>query len=48
MWVDGIYTNVRHGDNRLCSLVVLGAMKEGYKEFRFASPKLAFGQLRLS
>ncbi|MBD3345435.1 MAG: IS256 family transposase [Chitinivibrionales bacterium] len=32
VWVDGIYTNVRFSDNRLCTLVVIGATEEGHKE----------------
>ncbi|NJO03946.1 MAG: IS256 family transposase [Bacteroidia bacterium] len=32
VWVDGIYTNVRFSDNRLCTLVVIGATEDGHKE----------------
>jgi len=32
LWVDGIYTNVRFSDNRLCNLVVIGATEDGQKE----------------
>jgi transposase-like protein len=32
LWVDGIYTNVRFSDNRLCNLVVIGATEDGRKE----------------
>lgn len=32
LWVDGIHTNVRFSDNRLCLLVVIGATRDGCKE----------------
>jgi transposase-like protein len=32
IWVDGIYFNLRHGDSRLCVLVVIGATENGEKE----------------
>lgn len=32
IWVDGIYTNVRFSDHRLCSLIVVGATEDGHKE----------------
>jgi transposase-like protein len=31
-WVDGIYFNVRIGDERPCLLVIVGALKDGTKE----------------
>jgi transposase-like protein len=32
IWADGIYANVRFGDNRICILVVVGALENGKKE----------------
>ncbi|CCB90879.1 transposase for insertion sequence element IS6120, partial [Waddlia chondrophila 2032/99] len=32
IWVDGIYFNVRLGDDRICFLVILGALPNGKKE----------------
>jgi transposase-like protein len=32
LWVDGIHTNVRVGDDRLCCLVVIAATEDGRKE----------------
>lgn len=32
IWVDGIYFNVRLGDDRICFLVILGALADGTKE----------------
>jgi putative transposase len=32
LWVDGIHSNVRVGDDRLCCLVVIGATSDGHKE----------------
>jgi transposase-like protein len=32
LWADGVYTNVRFSDNRLCLLVVVGATEDGEKE----------------
>ena len=32
MWADGIYTNVRLEEDRVCMLVLMGATKEGKKE----------------
>lgn len=32
LWVDGVHTNVRFSDNRLCNLVVIGATEGGEKE----------------
>lgn len=32
LWVDGVHTNVRFSDNRLCNLVVIGATEDGDKE----------------
>lgn len=32
IWVDGIYFNIRLGDERQCLLVVIGATREGRKE----------------
>lgn len=32
VWVDGIYSNVRLEDDRVCLLVIIGATKEGKKE----------------
>ncbi len=32
IWVDGIHFNVRMSENKLCTLVVMGATKEGEKE----------------
>lgn len=32
VWVDGIYTSVRFGENRLCTLVAIGADEKGRKE----------------
>jgi transposase-like protein len=31
-WVDGIYSNVRLGDDRVCLLVIIGARKDGKKQ----------------
>jgi putative transposase len=31
-WVDGIHFNVRNGDDRFCTLVIIGATKQGKKE----------------
>jgi len=32
IWVDGIYFNIRLGDDRICFLVILGALPSGKKE----------------
>jgi len=32
IWADGIYVNVRFGDNRMCILVIVGALENGEKE----------------
>ena len=32
LWVDGIYSNVRLEDDRVCLLVIIGATKDGKKE----------------
>ncbi len=32
IWADGIHFNLRHDDNRLCTLVVIGALADGRKE----------------
>jgi putative transposase len=32
IWVDGIYTGVRFSEDRLCTLVVIGATVDGHKE----------------
>jgi len=33
IWVDGIYFNIRLGEDRPCMLVVIGAREDGQKEF---------------
>ena len=32
MWADGVHFNVRLEDDRLCTLVLLGARQDGTKE----------------
>lgn len=32
IWSDGIHFNLRHDDNRLCTLVIIGALPNGEKE----------------
>jgi putative transposase len=32
MWVDGVYFNVRLGDDKICFLVIMGALPDGKKE----------------
>ena len=32
IWTDGIHFNLRHDDNRLCTLVIIGALPTGEKE----------------
>jgi transposase-like protein len=32
VWVDGIHFNIRLGDDRLCTLVMIGARADGHKE----------------
>ena len=31
-WVDGVHFNVRLGEDRLCTLVMIGAREDGTKE----------------
>lgn len=33
IWVDGIYSNIRAQDHRLCALVVIGVNARGHKQF---------------
>ena len=38
-WADGVHCNVRPGDDRLCTLVVIGARPDGTKEVIARAPR---------
>ncbi len=46
VWADGIYSNVRLEDDRVCLLVLIGVTKEGQKELLLASARPFFSQSR--